>query len=228
HRIAMNAEGFSFQRSQEGFYSRGDRELSGKAMQTFVDSLSTLQQESSDRVQTAVTRDLDEIFSGGKPAAPPPAQLSLEPALTAANRISSLSNLVRPEYDRMEYLERQRREYLVEIHKKYSIPVACVVFVLIGAPLGIMARRGTFGTAASLSLGFFLLYWICLIGGERLGDRGIIQPWLGMWAANIILGTLGLYLTVRSARENLMIDWTMLAWIVPRRWRSETQPAEAA
>jgi len=150
-----------------------------------------------------------------------------EPGISAVNRISSLSNMVRSEFERIQYLDRQSREYTVEIHKKYALPVACIVFVFIGAPLGIMARRGTFGTAASLSLGFFLLYWVCLIGGERLGDRGIVQPWLGMWLANIIIGSLGLYLTLRSARENLTIDWTKFSSIIPKRLRSDIQPAGA-
>ena len=64
-----------------------------------------------------------------------------------------------------------------------------------------MARRGTFGVAATLSLGFFLLYWASLIGGEKLGDRGIMPPWLGMWMANIFLGIIGLVLTLRLTKE---------------------------
>lgn len=227
HRIAMNAEGFNFQRSQEGIYSRGDRELSARAMQIFVDSLERLQQESLARIRANVSRNLEDLFSASKPNTPIP---TTQPELVvgALSRMASLSNSIRSEQNRMDFLERQSREYKVEIHKKYAIPVSCLVFVLIGAPLGIMARRGTFGTAASLSLGFFLLYWICLIGGERLGDRGIIEPWLGMWAANIVLGLLGVYLTFRSARENLMIDWTGLSRFIPRRWRSDVQPAKAA
>ncbi len=80
---------------------------------------------------------------------------------------------------RLENLERQIDQYLVEINKKYSIPVACLVFVLVGVPLGIMSRRGGFGVAATLSLGFFVLYWACLIGGEKLADRDIVQPFVG-------------------------------------------------
>ena len=100
---------------------------------------------------------------------------------------------------------KQINTYMVEIHKKYAIPAACLVFVFIGVPLGVMARRGTFGVAASLSLGFFLMYWASLIGGEKLGDRGIMPPWLGMWMANIVLGAIGLVLTVRLTKEIPMI-----------------------
>jgi lipopolysaccharide export system permease protein len=115
---------------------------------------------------------------------------------------------------------------MVEIHKKYSIPAACVVFVLIGLPLGVMARRGGFGVAATLSLGFFVLYWACLIGGEKLADRGIVSPFWGMWLANILLGLLGLYLTVRVGRETVFIRWDSLRRLVPRRWRTAESGAD--
>jgi lipopolysaccharide export system permease protein len=94
------------------------------------------------------------------------------------------------------------------------------VFVLIGVPLGIMSRRGGFGAAATLSLGFFLMYWAFLIGGEKLADRDIVSPFIGMWSADIVLGILGIYLTIRIGRETVVIDWKLLQRLVPKRWRS--------
>ena len=90
--------------------------------------------------------------------------------------------------------------FMVEVHKKYAIPVACIVFVLIGAPLGALARRSGVGVGVGLSIGFFVLYWICLIGGEKLADRGKLSPFLGMWGGNIMLTLLGIYLTWRVAK----------------------------
>jgi lipopolysaccharide export system permease protein len=144
------------------------------------------------------------------------------PRLTALSRVTILRNSIENQTHQIKEYRRVEREYLVEIHKKYSIPAACMIFVLIGAPLGIMARRGTFGVAASLSLGFFLLYWACLIGGEKLADRGLLEPWVGMWIANIGLGILGLYLTIRTARESLTIDWSVLRRFIPKRFRTDT------
>jgi lipopolysaccharide export system permease protein len=115
------------------------------------------------------------------------------------------------------------KEYLVEINKKYSIPVACFVFVLVGAPLGVMARRGGFGVAASLSLGFFLLYWASLIGGEKLADRELLEPWVGMWMANIFIFVIGMILTLRIARENVEIDLSFLSRLIPKRFRSSSE-----
>jgi lipopolysaccharide export system permease protein len=87
----------------------------------------------------------------------------------------------------------------VEIHKKISIPAACIVFVFVGAPLGIKARRG--GAAAGfISVGFFLLYYLFLVGGEELADRRFISPWLSMWLPNIVLGAAGIWLTTRATQ----------------------------
>ena len=120
----------------------------------------------------------------------------------------------------IDFDEKQSDRYLVEIYKKFSIPVACLVFVLIGAPLGMMARRGGFGMGAGLSLGFFLFYWACLIGGEKLADRGELSPFWGMWVANVILGIMGAVLVWRTARESRVIDWSVFTRFLPKSLRS--------
>lgn len=224
HRIVMNAEGFEFQRSQESAFARGDRELSAQAMIAVVDSLRTLQEESRAHIRRLIDRDLDGLLatSARPQVTTPPAS---DPTYAAVAHMSALRSMVEGEFTRVQYYGRQIHEYTVEIHKKYSIPFACIVFVLVGIPLGIMARKGTFGVAASLSLGFFLLYWACLIGGEKLADRGFIQPWFGMWSANIIIGLMGLYLTYKTARESLTINWETILKFIPRQWRSEEEPA---
>ena len=108
-------------------------------------------------------------------------------------------------YERRE--ENERREisqFMVEIHKKFSIPVACLVFVFIGVPLGIMARRGGIGTGVIYSLAFFVLYWACMLRGEVMADRLIIRPWLAMWLPNILVGLGGSFLVIRMSRENYL------------------------
>jgi len=85
----------------------------------------------------------------------------------------------------------------VEIHKKFSMPAACVVFVFIGAPLGMRVRRA--GPAvAFVSVAFFLFYYLCLIGGEDLANRLLLPPWLAMWLPNLVLGAWGLLATLRA------------------------------
>jgi len=103
--------------------------------------------------------------------------------------------------------KRKINSYMVEVHKKYSIPIACLVFVLIGAPLGVRVHRGGLGVAAGLSVLFFLVYWAFLIGGEDLADRSFITPAMAMWAPNIVMGILGFFLIRSTIREAKIIDF---------------------
>jgi lipopolysaccharide export system permease protein len=224
HRIAMNVEGFDFERSSTGAFTRGDRELSAQAMRLIVDSVTTTQRQVENEFRNSVERDMRFKLSGSlDSSANPVASRPDFSATSALIRARMMSTSVATYLFRLDNLERQTDQYLVEIYKKYSIPAACLVFVLVGVPLGIMSRRGGFGVAATLSLGFFVLYWACLIGGEKLADRNIVSPFIGMWIANILIGIMGAYLTFRTAKETLIIDWSFMRRLVPRRWRTQLQ-----
>ena len=92
-------------------------------------------------------------------------------------------------------------KYRVEAHKKFSIPFACILFVLLGAPLGILANRGGFAVSTSISFGFFLMYYILLIFGEELADRNILSPLVGMWTPNFVLMIVSICLIFYTIRE---------------------------
>jgi lipopolysaccharide export system permease protein len=101
----------------------------------------------------------------------------------------------------VESYERRVRSLSVEAHKKVAISFACVVFVLIGIPIGIRTKEGGAGSGLMVSILFFAVYYAFLSSGEKLADRGFIFPFLSMWAANILLGAVGLYLFDRANRE---------------------------
>ena len=222
HRVAMPVEGFDFERTAEGAFSRSDRELSAGAMRVIVDSLlgvhAGLEEEFREMMNRDVERRLGAQHGPGTPNRPIAWPNATGEAVLQAQ---TLSAGVATSLFQLDIVRKQIDQYRVEIHKKYSIPVACLVFVLVGVPLGIMSRRGGFGTAATLSLGFFILYWACLIGGEKLADRDIVSPFVGMWGANILIGAVGIYLTVRSAKETLLINWGFLLRFIPKRLRGE-------
>ena len=98
--------------------------------------------------------------------------------------------------------EKNKNKYLVEIHKKFSLPIACIIFILIGAPLGIINKKGGFFIAIVFSFIFILLYYLFLIGGEEMADRNIIHGGLAMWLPNIVLGIIGLILIYLMSIEN--------------------------
>ncbi len=192
---------------------RTDREMSVEAMQAIVresrQRLHDLRGEYRDKIFDDL-HAMDIQFSADSSAVVP--RLLATPWTRLVKLTpNTFAQVRRMENDKFYNIERyqnradnERREisqYSVEIHKKFSIPVACLVFVLIGAPLGIMARRGGIGTGVLYSIFFFLLYWVGLIRGEALADRLIISPWLAMWGPNLIVGAAGLWLTGRMLRE---------------------------
>ncbi|MDP1890603.1 MAG: LptF/LptG family permease [Gemmatimonadaceae bacterium] len=89
----------------------------------------------------------------------------------------------------------------VEIEKKFAIAVACFIFVLLGAPIALRFPRGGVGMTIGVSLAVFGLYYVGLIVGETMADRNYVTPFWGMWAANMILGVIGLALTARLGAE---------------------------
>lgn len=103
--------------------------------------------------------------------------------------------------------ERTMAKYNIEIQKKYAIPGAIIAFILIGAPLGILARGKGMGVAIAISIGLFVIYWAFLIGGEDLADRGLISAFWAMWAANFLIGAVGLFLLYIVVSERSVLAW---------------------
>jgi lipopolysaccharide export system permease protein len=204
HVVSIDAQGFGFSKSDENAFSRGDRELSADSMRNIVKKIRDDQQIDKLRVIEAIgTLALDFVrirFDSVANVKDSVTQKqNVELVLTLRNRFGGLKTRALSQRQIEAANQRQIDMYRVEIHKKYSIPFACIVFVMIGAPLGVITRRGGFGVAAGMSLGFFLLYWAFLIGGEKLADREFLSPFLSMWSANFLLGFAGLYLTFRNS-----------------------------
>ncbi len=99
--------------------------------------------------------------------------------------------------------KKQINKYSVEVHKKFSIPIACFIFILLGTPLGIMAKNSNMSVSIAISILFFIIYWSFLIAGEDFADRGRFNPALSMWAPNIFLGMIAFYLYSLISKENI-------------------------
>ncbi len=92
----------------------------------------------------------------------------------------------------------------VELHKKFALPIACLILSLIGAPLGMRIKKASRGISLALSVAFAVFYYVLLAAGENLGSRGRIDPALGVWAPNLILGVIGICVVLAEGREALL------------------------
>lgn len=120
--------------------------------------------------------------------------------------INRYENLIRMHRNKINDIQRRIREYQVEIHKKFAIAVACLIFVLLGVPIGMMIKTSGVGGAFTASTFIFIVYYICLVMGEQLGDQGHVPPFIAMWAPNIIFGSLGIFLIIKSTKDSKTIN----------------------
>lgn len=221
HIIAMDADQFSLRESALGG-RRGDRELGAPAILALVDSIAQLNSEETKRLEKQITSNFikDTLNFVNIEKHNKSLKISL---FHAEDKVRATKNALMPILRRIDANEKRMDSYWVEIHKKYSIPFACIVFTLIGVPLGTMTRRGGFGVAAGISLGFFLVYWAFLIGGEKLSDRGMLSPFWGTWTANIVLGIIGIILVRKGAKERVELNLDFFKKFVPKSWRINSE-----
>ncbi len=225
HRITMDAEQFTFNQSQGGL--RGERELRVERMRAIVDSIKLNRK----KYFAGLEEEVNKYFFKDTAYATVYSTVNTQQTdaliyVRIQDRIKTAKNVIISNMKRVEWANREIEKYEVEIYKKYAIPGACIVFMLIGAPLGIMVKKGGFGVAASISLFFFLVYWAFLIGGEKLAERGVFSPVIGMWAANFFLGIIGIFLLIRTNRETVTIQFTFLKKLVPKRMKYSSSEYE--
>jgi lipopolysaccharide export system permease protein len=109
--------------------------------------------------------------------------------------------MVRALHQDLEIVEGNIDGYRVEIEKKFAIASACLVFVLLGAPIALRFPRGGVGMTIGVSLGVFAIYYMGLLAGETLADNGYVDPAIAMWGTNAFLGAIGIVLTARLGSE---------------------------
>ncbi|HSG70953.1 MAG TPA: LptF/LptG family permease, partial [Planctomycetaceae bacterium] len=173
---------------------RTDREMPIEQMTEQVDQAETAIGPFRQQINEQLERKFEYLFSDSF-AYPLGDTLSVT---AAAKLVKSDANVllkhVERQYKQIAAQTRVINKYRIEIYKKYSIPAASLAFILIGAPLGVMTRKGGMGKAIGISIVMFVIYWAFLIGGEDLADRGMVSPFWAMWSANILMGSIGLYL----------------------------------
>ena len=211
HHIKVPAKDMELKRSDTK--PKSDREMSVEMMQEKI----TFYQEKVQKTEQRIVKH----FNSTDPDLEPPDSyeeavtmltarqeeiknntvLNLKEQRSQTRRFRNLSQRVKGDYSLIQAYRKSINRYSVEIHKKFSIPVACIVFVLIGAPLGMLTRKKGFVIAITFSFGFFLLYWMFLIAGEEFADRLLLSPIAAMWGPNVILGSIGILLMLKATRR---------------------------
>lgn len=108
-----------------------------------------------------------------------------------------------------DYYALHRHE--IELIKKFTLSVACLLFFFIGAPLGAIIRKGGLGTPLVISVIIFIFYYIIDNTGYKLARDGKWIVWEGMWISSFILAPLGVYVTWKAMNDSAVFN--------PDAWR---------
>jgi LPS export ABC transporter permease LptF/LPS export ABC transporter permease LptG len=144
-----------------------------------------------------MTLPLESPLAGAGRMEKPERDLPLHALTREARRLEAEGQIVTP--------------YWVEFHKRFALPMAALVFTLVGFPVGIRTQRGGRGAALAVSLGIVVVYYLVFTFLEGLAHRGRIPPAVAMWLPDALFGTVGLLLTVQVARER-ETPWTRWLW----------------
>ncbi len=221
HRISFDLSDLTFSRSNPEQRNRNDRTMSAQAMLAVIDTLRTEKEHefnnymaehghfSTDREITdrshsfSPTSDQKEdsvqTYTSNYEVLNELGEIDRQTRLITLSltKVSSYRTEVDELSKNLQWRETRMAEFMVEVHKKFSIPFACIIFVLLGAPVGMMTRKGNIGVAALISAVLLTFYFMAVIQGEKWADRLFISPFFGMWGINMILGLIGILLTLK-------------------------------
>ncbi len=104
--------------------------------------------------------------------------------------------------------------YIMDLHKRFTLPTSIFIFGLIGASLGIQGVRSSRLTGFSIALGVVLIYYVLSTALEGLGENGVINPVAAVWGSNIIIGIFSFYIFYMKSKDRE----TILAKLLRRVW----------
>jgi lipopolysaccharide export system permease protein len=158
-------------------------------------------------------RDGPAAADTGRAAVPGPGLPGTAPGGARGILLASPAELAEARESALES-RRESSEYLLEVHKKWSLSVTCLVFVLLGVPLALRFPRGGMGLVLGGTGICVAVFYICLPAGEALADSGLVHPAVPMWAPNLLyalLGMLGLWIVNRESGSTRGGDLAELA-----------------
>ncbi len=98
------------------------------------------------------------------------------------------------------------RRHSIELMKKFTLSIACIIFFFIGAPLGAIIRKGGLGTPLVISVLLFIFYYIIDNTGYKLARDGRWAVWEGMWLSTAVLMPLGVFLTYKAINDSAVFN----------------------
>jgi len=144
-----------------------------------------------------------------------PANQRIQLLENAKIKIDRLSNDFNMQMFPQSVRQKDIRGHQIELHKKFTYSLACLLFFFIGAPLGAIIRKGGLGLPAILSIVLFLVYYTVDIFGWKMAKQDSWAVWQGMWLSSFVLASLGAFFTYKAVNDSVMIN--------PDAWKETLQ-----
>ncbi|MEO1261865.1 MAG: LptF/LptG family permease [Bacteroidota bacterium] len=100
-----------------------------------------------------------------------------------------------------------RVKHVFEYHSKYSLAIACFIFLFVGAPMGAIVRKGGFGWPLLISIIFFMLFIVISIFSKNIAERFVIDAVLAAWMNCLVIFPMGLILTYWAMQD---MGWSQI------------------
>jgi lipopolysaccharide export system permease protein len=218
----IQLEGFDFSKTNEDLFKQGDRmknisqlnhdldSIRGER-QVFVNALKSRTNlfyfnkvQPRDKkltvIDSAAVFNLDSLYLG----------LNGESKLLILQNASRISRDQKQVIeDQMRFIDREDtriRRHLMELHRKFTLSFACLIFFFIGAPLGAIIRKGGLGMPVVISILFFIIYYIVDTTGAKFAREGVWEVYQGMWLSSFVLLPIGIFLTYKSATDSPLLN----------------------
>lgn len=219
----IQLQGFDFSKSDENMFKGGDRMKNLTQLQHDLDSIrnerellvSSIEERSSQvhfsrmrepreerlaAIDSATIVNADSLFLAFDNSRK---QMVIQNAIRSARDHSGIID------DQMRFVDQEDtriRRHQMEIHRKFTLSFACLIFFFIGAPLGAIIRKGGLGMPVVISIFFFVIYYIIDTMGGKFAREGVWEVYQGMWLSSVVLLPVGIFLTYKSATDSTLLN----------------------
>jgi lipopolysaccharide export system permease protein len=239
--IVISLSGFDLERSQDGLFKSNAAMKNIAELTYFIDSMNTKYNEKVNFQfkEFNGTKIYTERYFGYEPAARfdsagnklPDKEfdaMHLYDSIPATEKRMVIVKAIENLKDANGYLAQKNeshhyeikgiKKYEVEWNKKLTMSFSCIVFFLIGAPLGAIIRKGGLGTPAVISIFFFVIYYVISLSGQKMVEENVIPTIAGMWASSYILLPIGVFLTYKATTDSVIMNIDTYISVIKKIW----------
>lgn len=203
--LRFDISDFGMKRTSEELYRNHYAMMNNKQLTEAVKNLNTKALEKKNNFKNQINEKIDVNYSSLASSYKRRNNTAYYPTKVYSNAISSvkfLKSIISNTIADDKYNQKIIIKHKVEWHRKLTLAIACIVFFLIGAPLGAIIRKGGFGMPVIISVGFFIIYHIVSVTSEKMVKESEMSITEGMWTANMILLPVGIFLSMKANTDS--------------------------